>query len=41
MGDNIPGEPRECPYYLGGYGAYTKACEQAMDSTQGELVQSG
>lgn len=41
MGANIPGKPRECLYFLGGYRAYVRCCEQALDPAGGEFLLDG
>jgi hypothetical protein len=30
MGANIPGKPRECLYYIGGFSEYSRRCERAI-----------
>jgi cyclohexanone monooxygenase len=32
MGANIPGKPRQCLYYLGGFPEYRRRCEYILDS---------
>jgi cyclohexanone monooxygenase len=38
MGANIPGKPRECLYYLGGFTDYRRRCQAAVDDGFGEFV---
>jgi cyclohexanone monooxygenase len=38
MGANIPGKPRECLYFLGGYREYARRCDLALEPETGELV---
>ncbi|HTK63081.1 MAG TPA: NAD(P)/FAD-dependent oxidoreductase [Pseudonocardia sp.] len=38
MGANIPGKPRECLYYLGGFTEYRRRCQAAIDTRLDEFV---
>jgi cyclohexanone monooxygenase len=38
MGANIPGKPRECLYYLGGFTEYRRRCQAAVDGGFDEFV---